>query len=114
MGGKATKKKNGNVYYYYYCNNCKLNLKENVIEEYFENFINEIVEYDSVVNQTLLPMIKTKIENPKEDIQKEISNQNQKLDRIKKEYVNGTFKLEEYDEEGKIVETTITELESRL
>lgn len=43
-------------------------------------------------------MIKTKIESPKEDIQKEISNQNQKLDRIKKAYVNGTFKLEEYDE----------------
>ena len=42
MGGKATKKKNGNIYYYYYCNNCKLNLKENVIEEYFANFINEI------------------------------------------------------------------------
>lgn len=59
-------------------------------------------------------MIKTKIENPKEDIQKEISNQNQKLDRIKKAYVNGTFKLEEYDEERKIVETTITELENRL
>ena len=59
-------------------------------------------------------MIKTKIENPKEDIQKEISNQNQKLERIKKAYVNGTFKLEEYDEERKIVETTITELESRL
>lgn len=33
MGGKATKKKNGNVYYYYYCNDCKFNLKENVIEE---------------------------------------------------------------------------------
>ena len=49
MGGKATKKKNGNVYYYYYCNDCKLNLKENVIEEYFANFINEIVEYDSVI-----------------------------------------------------------------
>ncbi len=48
-------------------------------------------------------MIKTKIENPKEDIQKEISNQNQKLERIKKAYVNGTFKLEEYDEERKIV-----------
>lgn len=84
LGGKATTKKNGNSYYYYYCNDCKLTIKE------------------------------TKIENPKEDIQKEISNQNQKLDRIKKAYVNGTFKLEEYDEERKIVETTITELESRL
>ena len=114
LGGKATTKKNGNSYYYYYCNDCKLTIKETEIESEIEHFIDDINEYDSVVNQTLLPMIKTKIENPKEDIQKEISNQNQKLDRIKKAYVNGTFKLEEYDEERKIVETTIIELESRL
>ena len=114
LGGKATTKKNGNSYYYYYCNDCKLTIKETEIENEIEHFIDDINEYDSVVNQTLLPMIKTKIENPKEDIQKEISNQNQKLERIKKAYVNGTFTLVEYDEERKIVETTITELESRL
>ena len=45
MGGKATKKKNGNVYYYYYCTDCKVNLKENVINEYFDNFVQELVEY---------------------------------------------------------------------
>ena len=114
LGGKATTKKNGNSYYYYYCNDCKLTIKETEIEKEIEHFIDDINEYDSVVNQTLLPMIKTKIENPKEEIQKEISNQNQKLDRIKKAYVNGTFTLVEYDEERKIVETTINELESRL
>ncbi len=31
MGGKATKKKNGNVYYYYYCTDCKCNIKEETI-----------------------------------------------------------------------------------
>jgi len=36
------------------------------IEKEIEHFIDDINEYDSVVNQTLLPMIKTKIENPKE------------------------------------------------
>ena len=35
LGGKATTKKNGNVYYYYYCNDCKINIKENMIEEVF-------------------------------------------------------------------------------
>src|SRR5574344_1736289 len=60
MGGKATKKKNGNVYYYYYCTDCKVNLKENVINEYFDNFVQELVEYDSVVNQFFIPMIKQK------------------------------------------------------
>ena len=114
MGGKATKKKNGNVYYYYYCNNCKLNLKENVIEEYFENFINEIVEYDSVVNQFFLPMIKQKFDEPKELLEKELDKQNAKLDRIRKAYIAGAFDLEEYNAEKKIVDEAISKIQSEL
>ena len=114
MGGKATKKKNGNVYYYYYCNDCKLNLKENVIEEYFENFINEIVEYDSVVNQFFLPMIKQKFDEPKELLEKELDKQNAKLDRIRKAYISGSFDLEEYNAEKKIVDEAISKIQSEL
>ena len=114
MGGKATKKKNGNVYYYYYCNDCKLNLKENVIEEYFENFINEIVEYDSVVNQFFLPMIKKKFDEPKELLEKELDKQNAKLDRIRKAYISGAFDLEEYNAEKKIVDEAISKIQSEL
>lgn len=51
LGGKATTKKNGKPYFYYYCNDCKITIKENAINEYFNQFINELVEYDSVVNQ---------------------------------------------------------------
>ena len=114
MGGKATKKKNGNAYYYYYCNDCKLNLKENVIEEYFENFINEIVEYDSVVNQFFLPMIKQKFDEPKELLEKELDKQNAKLDRIRKAYISGAFDLEEYNAEKKIVDEAISKIQSEL
>ena len=60
LGGKATTKKNGHTYYYYYCNDCKITIKEKTIEEYFDTFIDELVEYDSVVNQFFLPMIKQK------------------------------------------------------
>ncbi len=114
MGGKATKKKNGNVYYYYYCNDCKLNLKENVIEEYFENFINEIVEYDSVVNQFFLPMIKQKFDEPKELLEKELDKQNAKIDRIRKAYIAGAFDLEEYNAEKKIVDEAISKIQNEL
>ncbi len=114
MGGKATKKKNGNIYYYYYCNDCKLNLKENVIEEYFENFINEIVEYDSVVNQFFLPMIKQKFDEPKELLEKELDKQKAKLDRIRKAYISGAFDLEEYNIEKKIVDEAISKIQSEL
>ena len=114
MGGKATKKKNCNVYYYYYCNDCKFNLKENVIEEYFENFINEIVEYDSVVNHFFLPMIKQKFDEPKELLEKELDKQNAKLDRIRKAYISGAFDLEEYNAEKKIVDEAISKIQSEL
>ena len=114
LGGKATKKKNGNVYYYYYCHDCKLTIKENEIDGYFSQFIGELIEYDSIVNQFFLPMIKQKFDEPKEELEKEINNQKQRLERIKKAYINGSFELKEYNEEKKIVEDAITELENEL
>lgn len=114
LGGKATTKKNGKTYFYYYCNDCKVQFKENVIMKYFEQFIDELTEYDSVVNQFFLPMIKQKFDEPKEQLEKEINNQKNKLERIKKAYINGAFELKEYNEEKKIVENAITELENKL
>ena len=71
LGGKATTKKNGNAYFYYYCNDCKIEFKEKVINDYFNQFISKLVEYDSVVNQFFLPMIKQKFDEPKEQLEKE-------------------------------------------
>ena len=58
------------------------------------------MEYDSVVNQFFLPMIKQKFDEPKEQLEKEIKEQNNKFERIKKAYINGVFELKEYNEEN--------------
>ena len=114
LGGKATTKKNGKPYFYYYCNDCKISFKENVIKEYFSQFINELVEYDSVVNQFFLPMIKQKFDEPKEELEKEIVKQNEKLERIRKAYINGAFGLDVYTKETAIVEKNIENLKNEL
>lgn len=114
LGGKATTKKNGKPYFYYYCNDCKISFKENVINEYFSQFINELVEYDSVVNQFFLPMIKQKFDEPKEELEKEIIKQNEKLERIRKAYINGAFGLDVYTKETAIVEKSIENLKNEL
>ena len=114
LGGKATTKKNGKAYFYYYCNDCKIEFKETIINDYFNNFIDELTQYDSVVNQFFLPMIKQKFDEPKEQLEKEIKNQNNKLERIKKAYINGAFDVKEYKEEKHIVEKAIKELQSKL
>ena len=114
LGGKATTNRKGNAYFYYYCHDCKIQFKENLINDYFNQFIDELVKYDSVVNQFFLPMIKQKFDEPKEQLEKEINEQKTKLERIRKAYINGAFELKEYNEEKKIVENAITELESKL
>jgi site-specific DNA recombinase len=114
LGGKATTKKNGKSYFYYYCSDCKIEFKEKLINDYFNQFIAELIEYDEVVNQFFLPMIKQKFDEPREQLEKEINNQRNKLERIKKAYINGVFELKEYNEEKKIVEKAISELETKL
>ena len=112
--GKATKKKNGNVYYYYYCSECKCSIKEEIIENFMSDFIDEIVEYDSVVNQFFLPMMKQKINNPKEQLEKELKQQRDKFTRIRKAYTEGVFTLDEYTNERKQVVNDIQSLEIKL
>ena len=61
LGGKATTKKSGKSYFYYYCNDCKIEFKENVINDYFNQFIDELVEYDFCCKSILLAYDKAKI-----------------------------------------------------
>ena len=114
LGGKATTKKNGKPYFYYYCNDCKITIKENAINEYFNQFINELAEYDSVVNQFFLPMIRQRFDEPKEKLQTEIDEQSAKLERIRKAYINGTFDLDIYTSETDIVKKTINKIKEEL
>ena len=69
--------------------------KEIDIEKSILELLGYIFEYDSVVNEFFLPMIKSKLTNPKEEIEKEIKKQQIKREKIKKAYINGSFTLEE-------------------
>ena len=43
-------------------------------------------------------MIKQKFDEPKEQLEEEIKEQNNKLEKIRKAYINGAFELKEYKE----------------
>ena len=113
LGGKACKKK-GNVYYYYYCRDCKLNIKENPIDDYFKELADQLVEYDSIVNQFFAPMIIKNFDEPKENIIKEIELQKNKIERLKNAYVDGIFNINEYKEKSKVIEDIINNLEEKI
>ena len=114
LGGNATRKKNGKVYYYYQCNVCKITIKEIKIEEAVKTLLADILEYDNVVNEFFLPVLKSKIDNPKEELSKELKKLNNKKERIKKAYIDFLFTEEEFREETKIIEEQVELINSKL
>lgn len=90
-------KKNGKSYYYYQCHDCKNHLNEIDIEKQIINLLNNIVEYDAVVNNFFLPLLKNKINNPEKDYERELKNQQLKKERIRKAYINGSFEYEVFE-----------------
>ncbi len=113
LGGKATKKK-GKNYYYYSCNNCKINIKEKDINSYIKTFIDDIIDYDSVVNSFFLPMILKTCDEPKEAINREINSEKQKLERINNAYIDGVFTLDEFKNKTSVIKQNIDNLEKKL
>ena len=114
LGGNATRKKNGNVYYYYQCHNCKISIKETEIEKEIKTLLIDILEYDNVVNEFFLPVLKSKLDNPKEELEKELKNLNNKKERIKNAYIDSIFTEEEYKKEKELIDNQIEYVNSKL
>jgi DNA invertase Pin-like site-specific DNA recombinase/transcription elongation factor Elf1 len=113
-GGATHKIKVDKWYFYYRCENCKNNIKEEVIENSIKNTLSDILEYDNVVNEFFLPMLKNKIENNKDDYEKEIKNLEKKKNKIKEAFVNELFTLEEVKSKTEIIDKQINELKSKI
>ena len=113
-GGASHKIKSDKWYFYYRCENCKNNIHEDKIEEKIKNLLADILEYDNVVNEFFLPVLKSKVDNPKEQLKKELKNLNNKKERIRKAYIDELFTEEEFKEESKIIENQIEMINSKL
>ncbi len=113
-GGASHKIKSDKWYFYYRCENCKNNIKETEIEKTIKTLLADILEYDNVVNEFFLPVLKSKIDNPKTELEKEIKNLNSKKERIKKAYIDSLFTEEEFKEETKIIEEQLEVINSKL
>lgn len=104
-GGKASvKKKLGKKYYYYKCNHCKINLKEDTIENMIIWQLIALAQLDSLFTNYYTPFIKSKLELDKVDYKKELKELDKEKDRIKTAYVKGVVKLDEFDNELKQIE----------
>lgn len=106
-GGASHKIKSDKWYFYYRCENCKNNIHESKIEEHIKILLADILEYDNVVNEFFLPVLKSKIDNPKIELENELKKLNNKKERIRKAFIDELFTEEEFKQESKIIENQI-------
>lgn len=83
-GGATHKIKNDKWYFYYRCEDCKNSIKEETIEDSVKVLLSDILEYDNVVNEFFLPVLKYKLDNPKQELEKELKSLNNKKIELEK------------------------------
>ncbi len=113
-GGASHKIKADKWYFYYRCENCKNNIKETDIEESIKHILSDILEYDNVVNEFFLPMLKNKLDNNKPDYEKEIKNLEKKKEKVKEAFLNDLFTIEEVKTKTEIIDKQINEMKNKI
>ena len=112
MGSKGTggKKKK---YMYYHCSDCKIYLREDLIEEQAMPMIMDLIEYDMAVKKYFYPVLADKKERNTAKLDKEISSLQSRKNRIKEAYLREIVNVEEFSKEYKEVDEKLNLLEQK-
>ncbi len=112
MGSKGTggKKKK---YMYYHCSDCKIYLREDLIEEQVMPMIMDLIEYDMTVKKYLYPVLADKKEKNTDKLDREINTLRNQKNRIKEAYLKEIVDVEEFSKEYKAIDEKLEILEQK-
>ena len=112
MGSKGTggKKKK---YMYYHCSDCKIYLREDLIEEQVMPMIMDLIEYDMTVKKYFYPVLADKKEKNTDKLDKEINTLRNQKSRIKEAYLKEIVDVEEFSKEYKAIDEKLELLEQK-
>ena len=106
-GGKKKK------YMYYHCEDCKLYIREDLVEQEIMPLIMGLIEYDMTVKKYFYPVLADKKESDTSKLDKEISSLQSQKNRIKEAYLKGIVQVEDFSEDYKIIEEKLNVLEQK-
>ena len=112
MGSKGTggQKK---IYMYYHCSDCKMYLREDLIEEQVMPMIMDLIEYDMTVKKYFYPVLADKKEKNTDKLDKEINTLRNQKSRIKEAYLKEIVDVEEFSKEYKAIDEKLELLEQK-
>lgn len=107
-GGKKRK------YMYYACEFCKVNIREDYVENKLIEVITDLLKFDEEYKRYYLPLYEEQLEIKKDNnIDEEMNNLNKQKDRIKKAYTTGVVELDDFKQDLKIINEKLDMLNSK-
>ena len=98
---------------YYHCSDCKIYLREDLIEEQVMPMIMDLIEYDMTVKKYFYPVLADKKEKNTDKLDKEINTLRNQKSRIKEAYLKEIVDVEEFSKEYKAIDEKLELLEQK-
>ena len=89
MGGSSSTSKNKTKHTYYKCAHCKIRINETKIEKTLMKFLNDMLDFFLIVDNSFKPTLNKDTENDIKKYQKLEKELTEKSSRIKKAFIDG-------------------------
>lgn len=99
MGGSSSTSKNKEKHLYYKCNSCKTRINEKKIEEKLMIFLNDILDFFLIIDNSFKPKINIDIDADIQKYQSLKENINNKITRIKKAFLDEIIEASTFQDE---------------
>jgi len=114
MGGESSTSHTGEKHIYYKCNCCKKRISEKKIEKELIKFLNDMLDFFLIIDNTFKPTISKDVEleiNKYEELKDET---NDKITKLKTSFVEGVIASNDFQKELKSLERDLENINNKL
>jgi len=114
MGGSSSTSKTKEKHVYYRCACCKMRINEKKIEKPLINFLNDMLDYFLIIDNTFKPYLNQDTEFEMKKCNNMLETLKTKEKRIKQAFVDGIIKAEDLKDELEAITSQITDIEVKI
>lgn len=114
MGGESSTSGTGDKHIYYKCNCCKRRISEKKIESELMKFLNDMLDFFLIIDNSFKPSMYRDIDEEITKYEKLKKDLNDKITRIKQEFMNGEIAAKSFEKELHYLEKEIKNIEIKI
>ena len=114
MGGESSTSGTGDKHIYYKCNCCKRRISEKKIESELMRFLNDMLDFFLIIDNSFKPSMCRDIDEEITKYEKLKKDLNDKITRIKQEFLDGEIAAKSFEKELHYLEKEIKNIEIKI